>query len=68
MIFKRINILIIFLLTTKLFSQEINISKNIIKSYNDNQFIYLFTKNNYLKIDVENYKVSKPFVNHPFYF
>ena len=60
MIFKRIIILIIFLLTTKLFSQEINISKNIIKSYNDNQFIYLFTKNNYLKIDVENYKVSKP--------
>ena len=58
MIFKRIIILIIFLLTTKLFSQEINISKNIIKSYNEQQFIYLFTKNNYLKVDLEKYKIS----------
>ena len=60
MIFKRIIVSIIFLLTTKLVSQEINIPKNVTKSYNDNQFIYLFSKNNYLKLDVEKYKISKP--------
>ena len=60
MTFKRIIVSIIFLLTTKLVSQEINIPKNITKSYNDNQFIYFFTKNNYFKVDVANYKISKP--------
>ena len=60
MIFKRIIVSIIFLLTTSLVSQEINIPKNITKSYNDNQFIYFFTKNNYFKVDVANYKISKP--------
>ena len=60
MIFKRIIVSIIFLLTTSLVSQEINIPKNIIKSYNDNQFIYFFTKNNYFKVDVASYNISKP--------
>jgi len=60
MIFKRIIVSIIFLLTTSLVSQEINIPKNITKSYNDHQFIYFFTKNNYFKVDVANYKISKP--------
>lgn len=60
MIFKRIIVSIIFLLTTTLVSQEITIPKNIIKSYNEQQFIYLFSKNNYLKLDVEKYKISKP--------
>lgn len=60
MIFKRIIVSIIFLLTNSLVSQEINIPKNIIKSYNDNQFIYFFTKNNYFKVDVASYNISKP--------
>jgi len=60
MIFKRIIVSIIFLLTTSLVSQEINIPKNITKSYNDNQFIYFFTKNNYFKVDVASYNISKP--------
>ena len=60
MIFKRIIISIIFLLTTTLVSQEINIPENITKSYNDNQFIYFFTKNNYFKVDVASYNISKP--------
>ena len=59
MIFKRIIISIIFILTTKLVSQEINIPKNITKSYNDDQFIYFFEKNNYFKVDVADYKISK---------
>ena len=60
MIFKRIIVSIIFLLTTSLVSQEINIHKNITKSYNEQKFIYFFSKNNYLKLDVEKYKISKP--------
>jgi len=60
MIFKRIIVSIIFLLTTSLVSQEINIPKNIIKSYNDNQYIYFFTKKNYFKVDVASYNISKP--------
>jgi len=60
MIFKRIIVSIIFLLTTSLVSQEINIPENITKSYNDNQFIYFFTKNNYFKVDVASYNISKP--------
>ena len=60
MIFKRIIVSIIFLLTTSLVSQEINIPKNITKSYNDHQYIYFFTKNNYFKVDVASYNISKP--------
>lgn len=60
MIFKRIIVSIIFLLTTSLVSQEINIPKNIIKSYNDHQYIYFFTKKNYFKVDVASYNISKP--------
>jgi hypothetical protein len=61
MIYKRIIVSIIFLLTTTLVSQEINIPKNITKSYNEQKFIYFFSKNNYLKIDVEKYKISESF-------
>ena len=61
MIFKRIIVSIIFLLTTSLVSQEINIPKNISKSYNEQKFIYFFSKNNYLKLDVANYKISESF-------
>ena len=61
MIFKKIIVSIIFLLTTSLVSQEINIPKNITKSYNEQKFIYFFSKNNYLKIDVEKYKISESF-------
>ena len=60
MIFKRIIVSIIFLLTTSLVSQEINIPANITKSYNDHQYIYFFTKNNYFKVDVASYNISKP--------
>ena len=60
MIFKRIIVSIIFLLTTSLVSQEINIPENITKSYNDHQYIYFFTKNNYFKVDVASYNISKP--------
>jgi len=60
MIFKRIIVSIIFLLTTTLVSQEINIPENITKSYNDHQYIYFFTKNNYFKVDVASYNISKP--------
>jgi hypothetical protein len=60
MIFKKIIVSIIFLLTTTLVSQEITIPKNIIKSYNEQQFIYLFSKNNYFKVDAANYKISEP--------
>jgi len=60
MIFKRIIVSIIFLLTTTLVSQEINLPKNIIKSYNEKQFIYLFTKNSYCNVDVKNYIISEP--------
>ena len=61
MIYKRIIVSIIFLLTTTLVSQEINIPKNITKSYNEQKFIYFFSKNNYLKLDVANYKISESF-------
>ena len=60
MIFKSIIVSIIFLLTTTLVSQEINIPENITKSYNDHQYIYFFTKNNYFKVDVASYNISKP--------
>ena len=60
MIFKRIIVSIIFLLTTSLVSKEINIHENITKSYNDHQYIYFFTKNNYFKVDVASYNISKP--------
>ena len=60
MIFKSIIVSIIFLLTTSLVSQEINIPENITKSYNDHQFIYFFTKNNYFKVYVASYNISKP--------
>ena len=60
MIFKSIIVSIIFLLTTSLVSQEINIPENITKSYNDHQYIYFFTKNNYFKVDVASYNISKP--------
>jgi len=60
MIFKSIIVSIIFLLTTSLVSQEINIPENITKSYNDHKYIYFFTKNNYFKVDVASYNISKP--------
>lgn len=60
MIFKRVLVSIFFLLATKLVSQEINLPKNIIKSYNEKQFIYLFTKNSYCNVDVKNYIISEP--------
>jgi hypothetical protein len=56
---KKIIFLIFFYISCSFFSQEILIPKKILKSYNDGGSIFLFSKNEQLKIDIDKYEISK---------
>mgnify|MGYP001582072768 CR=1 FL=1 len=56
---KKIIFFIFFYVSCSFFSQEIFIPKKILKSYNDGGSIFLFSKNEQLKIDLDKYEISK---------
>jgi len=57
---KKLLLSIIFLVVNIVYGQEIKLPKNVIKSFNDSQTIYLFTNNTFYEIDVSTYKLSEP--------
>jgi hypothetical protein len=56
---KKIIFFIFFYVSYSFFSQEILIPKKILKSYNYGESIFLFSKNEQLKIDLDKYEISK---------
>ena len=57
---KNLLLSIIFLVVNIVSGQEITLPKNIIKTFNDSQIIYLFTNNTFYEIDVSTYNLSEP--------
>ena len=51
---------ILFFISSIVFSQDIEIPKNIISTYNDEQNIYLFSEKEYYTVDLLNYNISEP--------
>jgi hypothetical protein len=51
---------ILFFISSIVFSQDIEIPKNIISTYNDEHNIYLFSEKEYYTVDLLNYNISEP--------